>query len=46
MSIYQQKLLLSQFMNHNFKSTIFIYKKDNFLKIDVFENLFINITQW
>ena len=38
MLIYQQKLMLSQLLDHNFKptTTIFLYKIDNFPKIAVF----------
>ena len=39
MTIYQQKLLLTYFQNKNFKSTIFLYKNDNFPKIAIFRKL-------
>ena len=32
--IYQQKFLLSKILNHNPKSTIFLYKNENFVKIE------------
>ena len=43
MSIYQQKLLLSQLLNHDFKSTIFLYKSKKFPKIVVFKKFLLKM---